>query len=241
MQKQLENASESVAVSGARKAPGFLFRSTNLDLVLATLIALGLPFVAATLFKSTGHAIWSLLLYYGVCCVGVVWWRKGTLDYQRPRHWPWVLFAIGILISLGIAAVNFGHMPDTQAPLLGFLLTLIIWVPLNSSMEQLSWFYVLDAWRNRWTKGAGRWIGLVVGILLCLALIGAIHALFWLLFLPSPTISYTWVVIVLNLLQAVAMGVLYYKSGSMWMTMGVHIISDLQLVLLAHYTLLPHL
>lgn len=241
MQEQLENVTGGAVASGPRKIPGFLFRSTNLDLILATIIALGLPFAASMLFKSTGHAIWSLLLYYGVCCVGVVRWRKGTLDYRRPQRWPWLLFAGGVLISLVIAAVNFGHMPDARADVLGFVLTLVIWAPLNSFMEQLSWFYVLDAWRNRWTRGGARWIGLSLGIVLTLAMIGAIHALFWLLFLPSPNISYTWVVIILNLLQAVAMVLLYYRSGSMWLTWGVHIISDLQLVILAHYSLLPHL
>jgi hypothetical protein len=241
MQEQVENVARSALSGRKQKRPGYLFQSTNLDLILATVIAAGLPFAASVVFKSTGHALFSLLLYYGVCCVGIVWWRKGTLDYGRPERWPWLLFTSGLLVSLAIAAVNAGHMPDTQGSQAGFLLTLVIWAPLNSFMEQLSWFYVLDAWRNRWTKGALRWFGLSVGIILTLTLISLIHTLFWLLFLPSPVFSYTWVVVVLNLLQAVAMCLLYYRSGSMWLAWGVHLISDVQLVLLAHYSLLPHL
>jgi hypothetical protein len=52
--------------------PGSSFRATNLDLVLATIIALGLPFACQWLFAHTGGAVASLLLYYGVCCVAVV-------------------------------------------------------------------------------------------------------------------------------------------------------------------------
>ena len=58
---------------------------------------------------------------------------------------------------------------------------------LNAAFEQLSWFYVLDAWRDRWRDGPRRWVGL--GVLLLLVLAGLIHALFWAKFLPiaEPT------------------------------------------------------
>ncbi len=137
--------------------PGSNFRATNLDLVLATGIALGLPFACAWLLDRSGGAISSLVLYYGVCCIAVVWWRKGTLDYRWPERWPWLLFILSLLVPLAIGALNYGTLPNYQAPLPGFLLTIFIWVPLNAAMEQLSWFYVLDAWRNRWQHGAPRW------------------------------------------------------------------------------------
>ncbi|HVU67812.1 MAG TPA: hypothetical protein VHD63_11805 [Ktedonobacteraceae bacterium] len=217
------------------------FRAKNLDLLLSVLIALGLPFGAAQLFLWTNHAIWGLLLYYGVCCVGVVWWRKGSLGYQRPRRWPWLLMAAGLLIDLATAALNFQALPDAHAAMPGFVLTILLWVPLNSAMEQLSWIYVLDAWRTRWPGGPLRWLGLAIGILLTLALISLIHTRFWLLFLPTATSANTALVVILSLLLTATQIGAYYRSGSMWSTWLIHFFSDLQLVLLAHYSLFAHL
>ncbi len=221
---------------------GSNFRSTNLDLVLATLIALGLPFVCQWLYEHTGGALASLLLYYGVCCVAVVWWRKGTLDYRWPQHWPWLLFILSLFIPLAIAALNYGSLTDYHASLPGFVLTILIWVPLNAAMEQLSWFYVLDAWRNRWQSGIPRWLGLIVGIVLLVTLVTFIHLLFWVRFLPiSKPTPYSWVGIPLNLLLTASYAALYYRSGSMFPTFFVHLLADLQLVLLAHYAIWPYL
>ncbi len=222
--------------------PGSSFRATNIDLVLATLIALGLPLTCQWLFEHTGGALVSLLLYYGVCCTGIVWWRKGTLDYRWPHRWPWILFIVALLIPLATAALSYGNMPDYHASLPGFMLTLLIWVPLNAAMEQLSWFYILDSWRNRWQSGILRWLGLIVGIVLLLVLVSFIHLLFWLQFLPlSRPTPYAWLVIPLNLLLTAAYAALYYRSGSMFPTFFIHLLADLQTVLLAHYTIWPHL
>lgn len=221
--------------------PGYTFRSTNLDLALATLIALGIPFAAEQLLTITGGAALSLLLYYGVCCIGIVLWRKGTLDYRRPLRWPWLLFGLGLLVDAGITFLNYGTLPNVRAPLPGFLLTLLLWVPLNSALEQLSWVYVLDSWRNRWSGGTAHILGLVVGLVLLLALIGMIHVLFWIHFLPTANTPFATVSLILTLLLTVTQVGLYYRSGSMWPTWIVHFFSDLQLVLLAHYSILPAL
>ena len=145
-------------------------------------------------------------------------------------------------MPLAIAATNYGTFPDYRASLPGFLLTILIWVPLNAAMEQLSWFYVLDAWRNRWQQGVARWLGLLVGIVLLIILVTLIHLLFWVHFLPTskPT-SYSWIGIPLNLLLTASYAVLYYRSGSMFPTFFIHLLADLQLVLLAHYSILPYL
>ncbi len=228
--------------SRSRSIPGSSFRSTNLDLVLATLIALATPFLCQWLFKQTGGALASLLLYYGVCCIAIVWWRKGTLDYRWPSRWPWLLFILSVLIPLATAVLGFGSTPDYHASLPGFVLTLLIWVPLNASMEQLSWFYVLDSWRNRWQHGILRWVGLIVGIVLLLIVVSLIHLLFWLNFLPlSKPTPYSWLIIPLNLLLTASYAALYYRSNSMFPTFFIHLLSDLQGVLLAHYAIWPHL
>ena len=90
------------------------FSSTNLDLLLASAIALGLPFAAAGLLTLTGGAAASLVLYYGVCCVFVVRWRKGTLDYRWPHAWPWCWFVACLLVPLAITAVSWGAYPQPQ-------------------------------------------------------------------------------------------------------------------------------
>lgn len=217
-------------------------RSTNLDLLLSTLIALGLPFAAAWLYEITGGATTSLVLYYGVCGVLIVCWRKGALDYRWPDHWPWALFLPSLLVPLAIAAINWGALPRSTATPLGFALTLLVWAPLNAALEHLSWLYVLDAWRNRWATGWRRWLGLGIGIVLLLALVGLIHVVFWLRFLPTaaPT-AWSWLTIPLNFALTATYVLLYYRSRSLWPTFFVHLLADLQLVLLAYYAIGPYL
>jgi len=218
------------------------FSSTNLDLLLASAIALGLPFAAAGLLTLTGGAAASLVLYYGVCCVFVVRWRKGTLDYRWPHAWPWRWFVACLLVPLAITAVSWGAYRNLNAPRFAFLITLFGWAFLNGALEQLSWFYVLDAWRNRWPAGALHWMGLVVGVILLVTLVALIHILFWARFLPEaePT-RWSWATIPLNFILTGAYAVLYYRSRSMWPVFLVHVLTDVQLVLLAHYSILPAL
>lgn len=218
------------------------FRATNLDLALATITALGLPFACAWLWNTTGGATAGLALYYGVCCVLVVRWRKGTLDYRRPARWPWPLFAVSLLPPLALAALNWNALPNARAPLFGLLLTVLIWAPLNAAMEQLSWLYVLDGWRNRWTAGWRRWAGLAIGIVLLMILVTLIHVLFWIRFLPEAGPNrLSWAVIPVNTFMTLCYALLYYRSRSMWPTFVIHLLADLQLVLIAHYSILPYL
>jgi hypothetical protein len=221
---------------------GGAVRMTNLDLLLSAVIALGLPFAAAWLLDLTGGALTALVLYYAVCCVAVVRWRKGTLDYRWPACWPWSMFAMSLLVPAAITAINWRALPDYGAPLLGVVLTAVVWGTLNAAMEQLAWLYVLDAWRNRWTKGPLRWVGLAVGIVLLLVLVGLIHVVFWIRFLPKgQDTPRSWATVPLNMLLTVSYALLYYRSRSMWPTFFVHLLADLQLVLLANYSIVPYL
>lgn len=218
------------------------FSPSTLDLILATVIGLGLPFAAAWLLDWTGGAWASLFLYYGVCCVAVVRWRRGGLDYHRPDHWPWALFLLSLMLPAAIAAINLEALPRADATLGAVLVTLVIWGGLNAAFEQLSWFYVLDSWRLRWQAGAWRWVGLGMGVLLLLVLVGLIHALFWAKFLPiaEPT-AFTRFSIPLNLALTGAYYWLYRRSGSMWPVFVVHFLVDVQLVWIARYSILPDL
>jgi hypothetical protein len=225
-----------------RNAFGGDVQTTNLDLVLAVVLAFGLPAGCAWLFGVTGGALAGLVLYYVVGCIGVVRWRKGTLDYQRPQRWPWLLFCAGLVLVAVITATNAGGYPNYGAPPLGLALTALIWAPLNGALEQLSWQYVLDAWRNRWPRGRLRWFGTAIGVVLILALVALIHLLFWTLFMPVKSgDAAAWTTPVLNSLLTAVYVLLYYQSRSMWPTFVIHTLVDLQLVLLANYSILPHL
>lgn len=214
----------------------------NLDLLLAAVVALGLPPLAAWLFELSGGALASLAVYYGLAGVALVRWRKGTLDYGRPARWPWPIFLVGLALTAVITATNWGAYPDYGAAPAGLLLTALIWAPLNGALEQLSWQYALDAWRNRWRAGRLRWLGLAVGVILIVTLVSLIHIVFWALFLPAKEAGAAlWLTPVLNTLLTVVYVLLYLQARSMWPTFVIHTLVDLQLVLLANYSILPDL
>lgn len=216
--------------------------SSNLDLVLAVLVSFGLPLGASWLYDATGGATAGLLLYYAVCCVGLVLWRKGTLDYRRPERWPWGIFLGGLAVAAAIATIGWLTNVPVNAPPLGVALTALLWAPLNGAMEQLAWFYVFDAWRNRWSGGTLRLAGIAVGTLLLLVVVSLIHILFWVKFLPGDGGGpLTAVTITLNSGLTLFYGLLYYRSRSWWPTMVLHTLVDLQLVLIPLYSILPYL
>lgn len=226
------------------------FRPTALDLLLAVVLAIVIPFAAAALLTRTGGALLPLALYYGVACLVVPLWRRGALGYGRPRRWPWELFLPALLLPFALAALDWPNrvLPGTSAAAAtatsGVLLTALIWAPLNALLEQVGWFYVLDAWRLRWQTGLPRIAGTVVGILLTLAFIALIHILFWAKFLPAGSEAGGTLLLVgqaLNLLLIVAYWWLWQRSGSLWPTFVIHLLVDLQLVLIPWYSILPDL
>lgn len=232
---------EARTASAARPFGGDV-RTTNLDLALAAATALGLPALCAALFHITGGALAGLYVYYVLACVVLVLSRKGTLDYGWPARWPWPAFLVGLLIVAALTASNWRAYPNSGAAPLGLALTALIWAPLNGALEQLSWQYVLDAWRNRWPGGWHRKVGLAIGWLLILTFVALIHIQFWSLFLPAKLPSGLW-----WLDQLLTTGLtlvyvaLYYRARSMWPTFVIHTLVDLQLVLLANYSILPWL
>lgn len=219
------------------------FRATNLDCLLALVIAFGLPVACGLLYPLTG-AIVPLALYYGLCCIGVVKWRRGTLEYRRPKTWASPTFLTMIAMQLiqqitGLVLVQRVTSPDT----IGVFISLIVWAPLNALMEQLSWIYCYDAFASRFTKKNQRIIGNIVGIILMMSLVGLIHVLFWAKFTPaySTTSSFFLVFIVLQFATTGLYIVLYRKVQSMIPLALVHIISDVGLVLVPGFSILPYL
>jgi hypothetical protein len=218
------------------------FAPTTLDLGLAALVAIGLPFAAAWLFDWTGGALASLVLYYGVCCLAVVRWRRGRLDYHWPARWPWLIFLPSLLLPAVLAFINLEALPREGSGRTAVILTLLIWGGINAACEQLSWFYVFDSWRLRWREGVARWVGLGVGLLLTLGLIGLIHALFWAKFLPlAEQTGLTRFSLPLNMVLTGAYYWLYRRSGSMWPVFVLHFLVDAQLVWIAQYSIWPDL
>ena len=219
------------------------FHATNADCLIALVIAFGLPIACGLLYPLTGAFI-PLALYYGVCCVGVVKWRRGKLEYRRPKTWAFPILFTMIAMQLfqqviGLVLVQPIPSPDT----LGVLISLLLWAPLNALMEQLSWIYCYDAFASRFTERNKRIIGNIIGVVLMLSLVGLIHALFWAKFTPAYSVQSSFF-LVFTVLQFATTGlyiVLYRKVNSMIPLAMVHIISDAGLVLIPGFSILPYL
>lgn len=216
--------------------------TANLDLALALALALGLPFLALGLLRLTGGVTASLVVYYGLCGALVYWWRLGALDYRWPDRWPWASFALGVALAGAITLRNWGALPNAGAPWGEVFFTAVVWGGVNAALEQFSWLYVLLAWRNRWGDGRLRWVGLAVGVVLLLTLVSVIHVVFWAEVLPNAAAGgLSWLTVPLNTLLTASYVLMYLRARSFWPTFVVHFLVDLQLVVLAQYSILAQL
>jgi hypothetical protein len=218
------------------------FRATNTDLVIALAATFLLPVVCWLLWERTG-ALLPLILYYGVFCVGVVLWRKGSLQYVRPRSWALpMLFSLLAIQVLAQICAALTVVPEHD-PLLGVALTLVIWAPINALSEQLLWVYIFEAFQTRWAEGTGRVVGTVLGVLLTIAFVGLIHAIFWGEFLPGfeSVFPLSQIFFASQFAMTVGYLFLYRRTGSMVPLFLLHIIADATLVLTAMYSIVPDL
>lgn len=230
------------AVSAPAAPFGGDTQTTRLDLLLAVLVALGLPWLALGLLRWTGGALMSLLVYYGLCGVLLYRWRLGWLDYDRPTRWPWATFGVGLLVAGAITLRNWGAFADYGAPGWGVWLTAVVWGGFNAALEQFSWLYVLLAWRNHWSAGRLRWLGMGIGVVLLLTLVSLIHIVFWAEVLPTAqATTVSWLTVPLNTLLTATYVIMYLRARSFWPTFLIHFLVDLQLVLLARYSIIPYL
>ena len=225
------------------------FQPTYLDLVLATLAALGLPFAAGYLFNTTGALI-PLILYYGVFCVVIVKWRRGSLGYEINRgalrrqfggyvSSIFIVLLILQLILVGFEFITFERVSDFN--LLGFILTLFIWAPVNAFSEQLIWIYTFDSYAEFFKEGPKRKVMIAVGSLMYVALISLIHVLFWILVLPEGQSIFPFSVLFILIQTMIAIGYifLYRKSKSMWPLGIIHILINITAIALSGYSMLP--
>ncbi|MDD1756622.1 MAG: CPBP family glutamic-type intramembrane protease [Methanomassiliicoccales archaeon] len=218
------------------------FKANNLDLALALVATFLLP-VACMLLLDWSGALIPLILYYGVFCFALVYFRKGSLEYYRPMSWVLPLFLFLLLIQALTQVAGALTIIPSNDELVGVLLTLLIWVPLNAFTEQLLWVYIFDSFETRWTERKKRLVGGVIGILLTLVFVGMIHALFWGSFLPSFESVAPWSYIFFATQFIITPGYLflYRRSGSMWPIFAIHIVADATLVITAQYSIIPNL
>jgi hypothetical protein len=219
------------------------FKSTNLDITLAIIATIGLPILCSKLYDAAG-ALLPMFIYYGVFCFGVVKWRKGTLDYRWPEKLISPLF-IGLLI---IQLLIFYSISKTMIrvedfSLNGFLLTLIIWVPVNAFAEQLLWIYIYDAFANRVEGKNLKILFSGLGILFYWGFIALIHILFWKKFLMEihPTAPYWQIFMGLQYPLTIGYLMIYRKTKSMYPIALLHLFQNLAGGLLSGYSIAPYL
>lgn len=145
------------------------------------------------------------------------------------------------LIQQIIGLVLVEPVPNPDA--VGVFISLVVWAPINALMEQLSWIYCYDAFASRFAKKNQRILGNIIGLVLMLSLVGLIHVLFWAQFTPaySATSSFFIVFMTLQFATTVLYIILYRKARSMIPLALVHIISDVGLVLIPGFSILPYL
>jgi hypothetical protein len=225
------------------------FQPTYLDLVLATLAAIGLPFAAGYIFNATGALI-PLILYYGVFCWAIVRWRRGAVGYEINRGEIRKQFAgyVGSifvfilmlqLILIGFEFITVQRVSDFN--LLGFILTLVIWAPVNAFSEQLIWIYTFDSYAEFFKEGPRRKGMIVIGGLLYIALISLIHLLFWILVLPEGQYVFPFSELFVPIQTVIAIGYifLYRKSKSMWPLGIIHVLINIAAIALSGYSIIP--
>jgi hypothetical protein len=225
------------------------FQPTYLDLILATLAAIGLPFAAGFLFNATGALI-PLILYYGVFCWAIVRWRRGAVGYGidggaiRKQFAGYVSSIFVVILILQLLLVGFEFITVQQVSdfnLLGFIITLVVWAPLNAFSEQLIWMYTFDSYAEFFKEGPKRKGMIAIGGLLYVALISLIHLLFWILVLPTGQYVFPFSELFVPIQTTIAIGYifLYRKSKSMWPLAIIHVLINITAIALSGYSILP--
>lgn len=220
------------------------FQPTKTDPLLSIIAAILMPLICSILYDLVGAFI-PLLIYYGFFCFGVVYVRKKTLNYSLPDK----LFTPGFLFLLAFEVFRitlsiFIYEPVETFNLLGFLLTLFIWAPINAFSEQLIWIYVYESFANFYQEeGLKRKIFIGIGFILYLTIIALIHILFWTKFLFESESQFPWTIILImgNFILSLGYLYLYLKSKSMVPVFIIHLIVDASAVILSLYSVIPYL
>jgi hypothetical protein len=219
------------------------FQPDKIDLILATIAALGMPFLCAWLYEVTGALI-PLIIYYGVFCFGIILWRKRTLNYSIPikffskEFFIVFFFEIIRMILAFLTLIRIEHFNP-----LGFFLTLIVWAPLNAFTEQLLWIYVFESFSSYSKDEKTNKFLTILGLILYILLIAFIHIFFWSKFLLHSESVFPFSVFFILINFAIAIGYLflYKKHHSMLQIFILHLIGDASGVIIAGYSIIPYL
>ena len=227
------------------------FQPKLLDLVLASIAAIGLPIAAGYLFDLTGALI-PMAIYYGFFAILIVRWRRGSLDYNlqwgslRKQFRSFLTPLFGVLFLLQTILVITSWFTLVRLEIInpiGWVLTLVIWAPINAFSEQLIWLYTFDSFAEYYKEGPRRSFMVFIGGALYIALIGLIHALFWAKFLLESEYIFLFTELFFGIQFIMPIGYifLYRRTGSMWPLGIIHIFLNVTGVLFSGYSILPYL
>ncbi len=217
------------------------WKPTRLDLLLAVLVTLTLPWLTGWLYKLTG-ALLPMLLYYGLAW-GLVKARRGAIGYRNPmpkRPPIWFYVNLGI-IAAGLFFAWLTPVKVTDWQISGVLLTALIWAPLNAASEQILWLYIFDAWDLFSQKPR---LGYrLAGLLLFSAFVGMIHTMFWTQFLHTvqPEGLFSVLFVLLTTISGFLHIVVWRQSRQMIFTFIPHLLLNLGPLFWTGYSILPYL
>lgn len=219
--------------------------------MLAITSALVLPLVAGYLFDFTG-ALLSMFIYYCVFAILIVRWRRGSLDYkihwgkirEQFRNYLTPLFGVLFILQTILVIISWFTLIRFEVlnPI-GWIMTLIVWAPINAFSEQLIWLYTFDSFAEYYKEGRKRTVMVFIGGVLYLMLIGMIHVLFWAKFLLGSNylFIFTELFFIIQFIIPIGYILLYRRTGSMWPLGIIHVYLNITGVLFSGYSILPFL
>ncbi len=227
------------------------YRPTSLDLVIAIIASIAMPIIAGYLFDFIGALI-PMVIYYGLFAILIVRWRRGSLDYKlqwgniKAQFKSYMTPLFGFLFFLQTTLVIVSWFSLVRMEIIdpiGWMLTLVIWAPINAFSEQLIWLYTFDSFAEYYKEGVKRSIMVFIGGALYIALIGLIHAFFWAKFLLESNyiFIFTQLFFVIQFIIPIGYIFLYRRTGSMWPLAIIHVFLNLTGVLFSGYSILPYL
>lgn len=227
------------------------YNPKSLDLIIAVVAAILMPIAAGFLFDISGALI-PLAMYYGLFAILIVRWRKGSLNYKLERgnlrnqfrSYITPLFIVLFMLQ-GILVITswFTLIRHGILDPVGWLLTLLIWAPLNAFSEQLIWLYTFDSFAEYYKEGRRRSAMIIIGGVLYIILIGIIHALFWGKFLleNNYVFLFTEIFFLIQFIMPIGYVFLYRRTGSMWPIGIIHLLLNFTGVLFSGYSIVPYL
>jgi len=131
-----------------------------------------MPVIAGYLFDITG-ALLPMAIYYGLFAVLIVRWRRGSLGYSIDRDnmkgqfrayftplFGMLFFLQTILVIISwFTLVRTGFLDP-----IGWILTLVIWAPINAFSEQLIWLYTFDSFAEYYRRGVSALSWCLLGV-----------------------------------------------------------------------------